>query len=227
MTQATLSVEQRAQLKLQHELQARTSRSIFDGRGELKHNVANDLSRGNTYLGEYLDLASVPFAGEPYGSEHCVQLARLVEYMSTLTPAFGGLGPFSEHDGKVLHAVATLYCTGRSGESDDTRYPERSAQIADKFLRAGGGSNTYWAKQQVREETCRLIYKHTDEREVAVDKRLQVFQDGVRLELARLSPNTAEGIRLLKDGWKPELFFQGWAADNNNRRSWMVSRGWK
>ncbi len=221
-----MTPEQRAQLKIQREMDSRTTRSIFDGRGQLDRHAAESLSQGNTYLAEYLDLSSIPFAPDPYGSDHGVQLSRLVEYMATLTTPFGGLGPFDQHDSRILHATALLYACGMAQGREG--YEARSAAIADKYFREGGGAGTYWAKQEVREETCRLIYKHTDKREIANDKRLQVFEDAVRFEVARFDPNdrTGKSIAVLKEAWKPELFHQGWAKDKANARAWMLNRGW-
>lgn len=220
----------KAENKIEREMQRRTSTSVFDGSGELKREHAQSLSHdGQVYLGEYLHIAGVEWAPEPNGSDHCAWLARLVEYIAKLPPdnTFGGIvgGPLNDRTAKILHAVAMLYCTGmREGIQG---YEARSAARADKFLREGGGSGTMWNTDTVREEICGLIYKHNDPREIAADKRLQVFEDALRYETVRFFPNTGEGLALLKERCKPELFHTGWAKSKDNFRQWMVTRGWK
>ncbi len=197
--------EQRAQLKIQREMASRTSTSIFDGRGNLDHATANRLSGGDVALGEYLDMSMIPFAPDPDGSDHAIHLSRLVSYIAKLPSGangeadWGGIagGPLSDHDIRVLSAVAMLYATGRPKPSDAYRemdagpvlWEQISANVADNFFRLGGGAATYWSRPDVREEVCRLIVKHTDAREIAADKRLQVFEDARRYETVRYSPN--------------------------------------
>ena len=185
-------------------------------------------------LGEYLNLASIPWAPEPDGSEHATHLARLAEYMGTLPGPFGGVvgGPFDKQDQRCLHAVSMLYAVGKGSMGDgEVRgqhgYAERSAAWADQYLRGPGAAGTIWGKVEMRESICRLIRWHNDEREIKLDKRLQVFADAVRYELCRLNTNTASGMRLLKEQWSPALFNTGWAANKANARAYMVSRGWK
>jgi hypothetical protein len=222
-----LSPQQRAELKLQSEMKKRTSTSIFRGDGQLNAEVARDMSEGHVYLAEYLDMGRIPYPEDPHGAEHASHLARLAEYMAQLPGHLGGVigGPLDVHDQKILHAMSMLYCVGR-GQGPDG-YEARSAAFADEFFRGGGGAGTYWGKQSVREEVCRLIFKHTDENEIRIDKRLQVFADAVRYETVRLSPNTTIGIQLLKDLCKPEQFHMGWSRDKANFRTYMMSRGWK
>lgn len=238
-----LTPEQRAQLKIQNEMRKRTSTSIFDARGQLNHSAAQSLSEGNLGLGEYLDLSMVPFAPDPDGSDHATNLSRLVAYIAKLPSGangsgadWGGVigGPLDDHETKVLHAVAMLYSTGRQTRSDAKTvetgrqgYEERSASIADTFLRAGGGANTYWAKQEVRDDVCRLIYKHNDPAEIRADKRLQVFEDARRYETTRYSPNTSAGMTILLARCKSELYYTGWARDKANFRNYMLYRSWK
>lgn len=219
--------EMRAQMKMESELKKRTSQSIFGRDGHLNRDAARSLSEGHTYLGEYLDMGRIPYPAEPHGQDHAMNLAKIVEYMAKLPGGWGGVvgGPLSEHEQKVLHAVALLYAVGRA--QGEEGYPQRSAGYADQFFREGGGAGTYWSKQEVREDVCRLIYMHRREEEIRTDKRLQVFSDAWRYELARLNPNTAQGMSLLKEEWKPEKFFSGWAKDKANARAYMVSRGWR
>lgn len=231
-----------AEKQIAREMQRRTETSIFDARGGLRESEARSRTKdGDLYLGEYLHLAGIEWAPDPDGSDHCTWLSRLVEYMAKLPPGWGGIvgGPFDVHEQKVLHAVAMLYCTGKrdgSGRSGGLLngvskgggvqgYEARSAKLADEFFRNGGGSGTYWGKPEVRDEVCGLIYKHNDPREILADKRLQVFQDALRYETVRLHPNTGEGMALLKERCKPELFKTGWAADRANLRGYMISRG--
>ena len=201
------------------------TRSAFTQDGRLRH---EDMASGRVSLGEYLDLSGIDWAPEPYGSEHCQWLSRLVDYLSELPEKLGGIvgGPLSMHDRKVLHCVSMLYCVGR--KDGETNYAARSAAFADRYLRAGAGAGTaYWSKEEVREDVCRLIYRHNDPEAIRTDKRLQVFADVCRYELARIAPNTPEGITLLKEQVKPELFYTGWAQSKDNFRQWMVTRGWK
>lgn len=223
-----MTTQKEAEDKIALEMRRRTSTSIFNARsGGLKQDARSFASDGQIYLGEYLHLAGVKWAPEPDGPEHCQWLSRLVEYMAELTPGWGGIvgGPLDQHERKILHAVAMLYCTGKAQGED--RYEERSAKNAEEFFRAGGGDGTYWSKPEVREEVCRLIYKHNDAREIASDKRLQVFEDARRYETVRYSPNTADGMTLLKERCRPDLFHSGWAKDRVNFRQWMITRGWR
>ncbi len=232
---AQYTPEQIAKMATQRELDRRGTRSIFDASGKLDERTAMGMAAsgaGDVFLGEYLHLTGLPFAADPDGSEHCIQLSRLVEYMATITEKFGGLGPFSAHDGKVLHAVAMMYCTGRQRSSfypDDPKdqWVEQSARNAETFFKNGGADGTYWNKDEVRTEVCRLIYAHRNAQDIAGDKRLQVFADAVRFETARYFPNTAEGLGVLKERWSPDLFVTGWAKDKANARQWMIYRGWK
>lgn len=239
-SQPEMTPEQRAQLKIQREMSSRTSQSIFDGRGNLDHATANRLSGGEVALGEYLDMAMIPFAADPDGSEHAVNLSRLVSYIAKLpsgangTADWGGVvgGPLPDHDTKVLHAVAMLYATGRHTRSDAQLvengrqgYEDVSAKIADKFFRAGGGANTYWSRSDVCEDVCRLISKHNDEDEIRADKRLQVFSDARRFETVRYNPNTGEGLHFMRERCRGEMFFTGWAKDRANFRQYMITRG--
>jgi hypothetical protein len=203
----------------------------------------NRTKEGRIAIGEYLHLASIPWAPEPDGAEHCQWLSRLVEYMASLPQTWGGVvgTPFDEHNKKVLHAVSMLYCTGKGGDAQggllnkgvgpsslgETGYEARSAKLAEEFFRAGGADGTSWNKPEVREDVCRLIFRHNDAREIESDKRLQVFADSLRYETVRYSPNTEAGMALLKERCRPELFFSGWAKDRANFRQWMLTRGWR
>lgn len=204
----------------------RMSKSAFTADGRLRN---EELAKGQFSLGEYLDLSSIPWAPDPYGSDHSQWLSRLVDYMSELPEKLGGVvgGPLDKHDRLVLHATSMLYCVGR--KDSEHRYNERSAAFADTYFRSGAGST--WAssgdKERIREDVCRLIYMHNDPRAIREDKRLQLFADACRYELARISPNTLEGTLLLKEHIKPDLFFTGWAQSKDNFRAWMVTRGWK
>ncbi len=238
-----LTPEQRAELKIKREMSARTSQSIYDSRGNLDHATAQRLSGGSVELGEYLDLAMISFPPDPDGSDHAIHLSRLTGYIAKLPsgangqPDWGGItgGPLSDHDTKVLYAVATLYAVGRQTRSDAKLveegrqgYEERSAAHADVFLRTGGGQGTYWAISEVREEVCRLIYKCNDADEIRSDKRLQVFEDARRYETVRYSPNTGDGMSLLLARCKVELYHSAWAKNKENFRGYMISiGGWK
>lgn len=230
-------------IALQQQIQNMTSQSVFREDGKIDEERARHLaSKGDIYLGEYLHLNEVPWAPDPDGSDHCIWLSRIVEYIAQLPGKWGGVegGPLSTHDVKVLHAVAMLYCTGRQVPSftdpnikDDkirekmARWEERSAANAELFLREGGGAGTYWSKSEVREDVCKLIYHHRRAGEVRIDKRLQVFNDAVLFETARYFPNTGDGLRLLRERVKAEAFFTGWGKDKENFRAWMIARGWK
>jgi hypothetical protein len=210
-----------------------TSQSIFDARGDLKREAA-ERAHGDVGFGEYLHIASIPWAPEPNGAEHCQWLSRLVEYMAELPSEWGGLGPCDKHDRKVLHAVAMLYSVGKGnlgvvGEPPlgEEGYAARSAAFAERFFREGGGAHTYWSKDNVREDVCRLIFSHADARAVREDRRLQVFADGLRYETVRLAQNTPEGLALLRERCRPEQFYSGWAKAKENFRSWMQTRGWR
>ncbi len=219
--------EQLAQLKIKNEMAARVNTSIYDAGGRLNQGAAMALSDGQVSLGEYLDMSTIPFAPDPHGSDHATWLGRLVVYIAQLPESVGGIvgGPLSNHDVKILHAVGMLYACGKAQGAEG--YEARSAAIADKYFREGGGARTYWSTQEVREEVCRLIYKHNDEREIGTDKRLQVFSDACRFETSRLAPNTAEGMALIRERCDPRFFITGWAKDKANFRGWMIARGWK
>lgn len=212
-----MTPEQRAYMK-------RMARSSFTEDGRFVGGANSEFS-----LGEYLDLSSIPWAPEPYGSEHSQWLSRLVDYMSELPESLGGItgGPLSKHDRRVLHATAMLYCVGR--KESEHRYNERSAAFADTYFRSGAGST--WArdedKERLREDICRLIYRHNDENAIREDKRLQLFADACRYELARISPNTLEARNMLKEHCRKELYHTGWAQSPDNFRAYMVARGWK
>lgn len=235
-----LSREEIARRLQDREIQRRTTRSIFNKDGKLDEQTARGMvasGQGDISLGEYLHLTGVPWAPDPDGSEHCIWLSRLAEYMMTIDEKHGGVGPFDKHDQKVMHAVAMLYCTGRQTfscydgaltEGDlALKWEEQSARNAEVFFRNGGGDGTYWGKDTVRTDVCNLIYNHRNPQAIASDKRLQVFADAVRYETARYWPNTAEGLAILKERWRPELWHTGWAADKANARQWMITRGWK
>jgi hypothetical protein len=203
----------------------KATRSAFTSDGRLKH---EDIRPGQVTLGEYLDLAGIDWAPDPYGADHCQWLSRLVDYMSELTPEWGCIpgGPLKMEDRKILHCVAMLYTVGR--KQGEEGYAARSAAFADKYLREGAGAGTaYWSKDHVREEICRLIYKHNDPEAIRSDKRLQVFADACRYELVRIAPNTPVGTELLARSIDPSLFYTGWARSGQNFRAWMVTRGWK
>jgi hypothetical protein len=221
VNRATRSVER----SMERDMDSRAAQSVFDERGNLRMGATDGMQ--NVGLGEYLDLTLIPWAPEPDGAEHCQNLARLVEYIGNLGDKYGGLGPFDAHDLKCLHATAMLYCTGKVNGREG--YEARSAALAESFFRDGGGLNTYWGKPEVRDETCRLIFRHNDPRAIDSDPRLKVFQDALRYELARLNPNDPAGqsMLMLKREWKPEKFYTGWAQSKDNARSWMVKRGWK
>jgi len=238
------AVANAAEQKIAREIGRRSGTSIFDGRGQLNQQSAGTLSHdGQVYLGEYLDLSGVPWAPAPDGYEHSSNLARLVEHMAALPSGEGGtldqggvVGcPLSMEDQKVLHAVAMLYCVGRGALGENQPpigiqgYERRSAEFADRYLRGEAARNTIWSKQNIREDVCRLILKHTDERAINEDKRLQVFADACRFELVRHGVNTPEGLSMLRThAWKkPELFHGGFAKDATNFRAWMITRGWK
>ncbi len=218
-----------AKQKIQ-EAMRRHGRSVFGADGNLRADAAAEMSNGNVLLGEYLDLSIVPFAEDPYGSDHCIALGKLASYMMELPERMGGFpdGTFQKHDYRVIHAVAMLYCTGRHKQYGDLEgYAARSAKIADAYFQDYGGGATYWSKAEVREEICRLIYKHNDPAEIKIDKRLQVLSDALTFELARLAPNTVEGLRILKEHVKPDRFFLGFSKNEDNFRTWMKYRGWK
>ena len=230
-----LARELRAREKMSRVLGQHTGSSIFGRGGELNRERALEMSQGHARIGDYLDMGRIPFPPEPYGQDHASNLVRIAEYMAQLPGTWGGIvgGPLSEHDVKVIHAAAMLYTVGRDQDvtTTDARalegFARRSADYADKFFREGGGAGTYWSKDGVREETCRMIVMHTRPDEVAVDKRLQVFSDALRYELCRFSQNTAAGMLLLQEEWKPEKFFSGWAREKANARQYMLYRGWK
>lgn len=211
---------------LQREVAAQAGRSMFSRDGRLRHDLEQNVG-GNIHLGEYLQLGDIPYGPEPWGSEHATNLARLCEYMAALPDKMGGVvgGPLSVLDQKILYAVATLYCVGRA--QGETNFAERSAAYAEHYFRTGAASNTSWSKVEIREEVCRLIAKHNDPRFVAEDKRLQVFSDAWRYELTRLHPNTAEGLKILREHCSPDKFYSGFAKDKVNLRAWMLKRGWK
>jgi len=222
-------IEKHANRLMDRELARRTGTSIFAPSGRLRDDAASFASDGQIHLGEYLHLAGIEWADAPFDSDHCQHLARLVEYIASLPEKMGGIpsGPLGMHEQKVLYAVAMLYCTGKKGIGASDDYAARSAANADKFFREGGGSGTYWGKQQVREEVCHLIYKHTDPREIAHDKLLQVFSDALRYETVRMWPNTAQGLEIIRERCRAEDYFTGWAKTKENFRAYMVSRGWK
>ncbi len=187
-------------------------------------------------LGEYLHLAGVEWAPDPDGSDHCMWLSRLVEYMAQLTPEWGGVvgGPLTMHDVKVLTAVAMLYATGRaspsSAHTDEgvaKTYAAKSASNAERFFRDGGGSGTYWGKPEVREDVCRLIFRHTEPAAISEDKRLQVFQDALAFESVRYGVNTGPGLLLIKERYVPERMNLGWSKSRENFRGWMQARNWR
>ena len=211
---------------LKRELQQQAGRSMFGRDGRLRNELEGNVG-GNIHLGEYLQLGEIPFAPDPWGSDHATNLARLVEYMASLPGKMGGVvgGPLSKDDQKILYCVATLYAVGiAQGENN---FAERSAAYADKYLRGGSASNTAWSKEHVREEVCRLILKHADSRAIAEDARLQVFNDARRYEMSRLQPNTAAGLKNLREHCSPDKFYSGFAKDKANLRAWMLKRGWK
>lgn len=211
---------------LQREIEAKASRSMFSRDGRLRHDLEGQLG-SSIHLGEYLQIGDVPYAPEPWGSEHATNLARLAEYMASLPGNMGGVvgGPLAKQDQKILYCVATLYAVGRA--QGEANFAERSAAYADKYLRSGAASNTSWSKEEVRDEVCRLIVKHDDPRAIDEDKRLQVFNDARRYEMARLYPNTAEGLKIIREHCSQDKFYTGFAKDKANFRAWMLKRGWK
>ena len=78
----------------------------------------------------------------------------------------------------------------------------------------------------MREDVCRLILKHNDEREIRTDKRLQVLHDGLRFEIVRYEPNTGEGLKRIREHCRRELFYSGWAKTKENFVTWRGNRGW-
>ncbi len=210
--------------------------SAFDERGRLKESFQGDPS---VSMGEYLHLGSIPWPPAPNGSDHAEHLTRLVEYIAReIGPKYGGLDgmPFDVHTQKVLHAVGMLYAVGKGSMGEPGQeplgvegYEARSASYAERYFRDGGGVGTYWSKDVVREDVCRLILRHNDEREIKLDKRLQVFADARRYELARIDPNGTDGksLAMLKREWVREKFYLGWSQDDANRRTYMITRGWK
>lgn len=215
--------------KLNREIAAQAGTSLFSRDGRLRHELEDRVGGdGNIHLGEYLQLGDIPYAPDPWGSDHATNLARLSEYMASLPGIRGGVvgGPLSLQDQKILYAVATLYAVGKA-QGDDDRFAERSAAYADSYLRSSAASNTAWARQDIREEVCRLILKHDDQREIANDKRLQVFSDARRYEMTRLNPNTSAGLATLREACAPDKFYTGFAKDRVNLRTWMLRRGWK
>lgn len=211
---------------LRREIEAKAGRSMFGREGRLRHDLEGQLG-SSIHLGEYLQIGDVPYAPDPWGSDHATNLARLSEYMASLPGTMGGVvgGPLAQQDQKILYAVAMLYAVGRA--QGEANFAERSAAYADRFLRSGAASNTAWAREDVRDEVCRLILKHEDPRAIDEDKRLQVFNDARRYEMARLHPNTSEGLKILRDYCAPDKFFTGFAKDKTNLRAWMLKRGWK
>jgi hypothetical protein len=185
----------------------------------------------------------IPFAPDPDGSDHCTNLARLAEYMAHLDQKHGGLGPLDVRDQRILHAVGMLYCVGKGTMQNDglvnvkgsslaepfgeKGYEARSAAFAEKFFRNGGAMGTIWGKQDQWQDVCHLVALHNDERAIKEDVRLQIFADARRLELARLFPNTGEGLALIQREWLPEKFYMGWSKDKMNARTWMKTRGWR
>jgi hypothetical protein len=219
-------IDQAVDSVLQREVAAQAGRSMFSRDGRLRHDLEQNVG-GNIHLGEYLQLGEIPYGKEPYGSEHATNLARLCEYMASLSEKLGGVvgGPLGREDQKILYAVAILYSVGRANGEEN--YAERSAAYADKYFRSGAASNTYWSKEHIRDEVCRLILKNDDRRAIAEDKRLQVFSDAKRYEMTRLYPNTAEGLKILREWCSPDQFYSGFAKDKSNLRAWMIKRGWR
>lgn len=223
--------EQQAERAIR-QVERRAQHSIFDDRGQLRPGSSPD---GDITLGEYLQLDSIPWAPEPDGAEHSQQLARLVAYMASLPETLGGVvgGPCSPHDQKVLYACAMLYAVGKGSLGTQnppfgaTGFEARSAAFAERFFREGGGAGTYWNKDMVREEVCRLIFKHNDRREIEVDKRLQVFADALAYESVRVKPNTPEGLAYIREHYKPDTCYLGWSKSRDNLRGWMTYRGWR
>lgn len=211
---------------LRREIESKAGRSMFSRDGRLRHDLEGQVG-SSIHLGEYLQIGDVPYAPDPWGSDHATNLARLSEYMASLPEKMGGVvgGPLAQQDQKILYAVAMLYAVGRA--QGEANFAERSAAYADRFLRSAAASNTAWAREDVRDEVCRLILKHDDPRAIVEDKRLQVFNDARRYEMARLYPNTSEGLKILRDYCAPEKFYSGFAKDKTNLRAWMLKRGWK
>lgn len=239
-----MSVEQYAKQKIDREINRRANVSIYSPGGQLRMETAQDLvanGGGTVAMGEYLSIGEIPYPADPYGSEHAVKLARLVEYIAQLPGNLGGVvgGPLDADDQKVLHAVAMLYTVGMNPDATQgglliargafqlQGYEARSATFAERFIRGIGASGTGWAKEKIRDDVCRLILRHNDKQAITEDKRLQVFSDAVRYETARLQPNTAEGLALLRERCSVDKFITGWAKDKANFRTWMQTRGWR
>lgn len=221
-----MSLDKAVDAVLRRELEAQAGRSMFSRDGRLRHDLEGEVG-SKIHLGEYMQIGDVPYAPDPWGSDHATNLARLSEYMASLPDKMGGVvgGPLAKEDQKILYAVAMLYAVGMA--QGENNFAERSATYADKYLRSGAASNTSWSKESVRDEVCRLILKHADPRAIAEDKRLQVFNDARRYELTRLQPNTAEGLKILREHCSPDKFYSGFAKDKSNLRAWMLKRGWK
>lgn len=223
--------EQQAERAIR-QVEKRAQHSIFDARGNLRPDQAPE---GNIGFGEYLQLGLIPWAPEPDGAEHSEQLAQLVEYMGQLPETLGGVvaGPLSQHDQKVLYAVGMLYAVGKGSLGTQnpplgvSGFAARSAAFAERFFREGGGAGTYWNKETVREEVSRLIFRHADPREIAIDKRLQIFADALAYESVRMKPNTPEGLTYIREHYKPDACYLGWSKSRDNFRAWMQKRGWR
>lgn len=177
-------------------------------------------------------LSNITWPKAPFDFNHAKDLAKLAEHIASLKENEGGVvgGPLNEADQKILWAVAMFHELGRVGngeENADSRHVGAvSARIADTILRDGSAQGTIWEKSEVRDEVCRLVYRHADANEAREDKRLQVFQDAERLEGVRFGVKTAMGLAYIKEQCKPDLFFTGFGKEITNLRKYMKFKGW-
>lgn len=162
-------------------------------------------------------LENITWGEEPFGYEHARQTSKLAVHIAE------GLG-LTGRDLQIVKAAGLFHDIVRQGpwQQPDPGHAMRCAVAAEEFMRK---DPEWWAQKDLHQEICKLIAQHDLEGKTPTDPRAQALWDADSYEAARFSPNTKEGLEILKK--RLESLCTQWAKLPDHQRRWRDSRGWK
>lgn len=187
-------------------------------------NAENQLRAGGVPGGDRL--WAIPWPSLPhYGYDHGRMCSQLAAYLGQWL----GLGG---EDLTVLKGAAFLHDLGRAAPHGvaDPSHAERGAEAARALLL----TDPDWRSQsRVIDRVCAAIARHRlpplgapvgSLRPPEGDLVMVALWDADALEGARIAPQTAEGMAVLRG--RADQLLTPWAKDAANQRRWRQFRGW-
>lgn len=166
----------------------------------------------------FSNLLAVVYPSVPgYGPEHGKNTSQLAVYCA----ATQGLTDVTEVE--TLKAAGLLHDLGRrapAGEKDPNA-PQRSAELADYAIRCDPSGSR---QRELREAVCRLVARHSLDKDPPQEPLLRALWDADTLEEARHAPNTARGRAFVVERYARLL--SPWAQRKAVQRKWLTKYGW-